>query len=85
MQTNYKIIELNYEGDHKSIRYSELRRLIQRNVAGYLKCQQAIHQLFLIKRCTQVFELIGIDVVRLIAKLLHETRGTDLWCAKIPK
>lgn len=59
-----------------------LKSLLQRNYDGYAKCQAAIVQLFLIKkyRPDSVFHLINKDVVKLIAQLLHDTRGIKLWC-----
>ncbi len=55
--------------------------LLKRNRDGYIKCSVAIRQLFLIKRYRpdSVFRFINLDVVRLIARLVHGSRGTKIW------
>ncbi len=58
--------------------------LLKRNDNGYMRCQEVILQLFLIKRFTKapsVFDWLNLDVVRLIAKMLHETQGNVAWCS----
>lgn len=55
---------------------------LTRNRKGYQRCRGVIYQLFLIKRYRpeSVFRFINRDVVMLIAKLIHATIGTELWC-----
>lgn len=58
--------------------------MLSRNQAGLLKCRAAIYQLFLMKRyrLESVFRFIGIDVVRLIARLVYATSDScpKIWC-----
>lgn len=70
---------------HRSIiqKYNKtMKALLKRNRDGYAKCNDAILQIFLIKRYRpdSVFRFVNFDVVRLIAKLLHNSRGTRVWC-----
>jgi hypothetical protein len=59
-----------------------VKAVLTRNHAGYVRCRDSIYQIFLIKRFTtgSVFDIIGIDVVRIIAKMLYSTIGTKPWC-----
>lgn len=55
--------------------------VIKRNAAGYAKCRRAIYEFLLIKqsRVCPLFEYINRDVVQLIARMVHESRGTVIW------
>lgn len=70
---------------HRSImqKYAKtLKSLLQRNHDGYAKCRAAIRQLFLIKYFSagNVFNCLNKDVITIIARMLHATIGTVVWC-----
>lgn len=62
--------------------FAELNGLLTRNIKGHRRCFAAIRQLFLIKkyRSKSVFGIIGIDVVKIIVRMLHSSLGTAIWC-----
>lgn len=61
---------------------TQLLSLVQRNLCGYRKCRASIYHLLLIKkhRPDSIFSLINRDCVNIIARLLHATIGTEVWC-----
>lgn len=56
--------------------------VIERNVIGWEKCRDAIYQLYLIKRygASPLFLCLNRDVVKIIARLLYQSRFTQVWC-----
>ncbi len=57
-----------------------IQSIINRNIAGYARCRLAIYQLFLIKKYTDIFAVVNIDVIRIIARMLFNSLGTKIWC-----
>jgi hypothetical protein len=61
---------------------SRIDTILLRNIKGYRKCRKAIYYWFLMKKCSKVpmFNALNMDVVRMIARMLHDSRGTKVWC-----
>lgn len=95
--TNFTSLSMEYDlkallktGLHSGMRttFNEYNKTVKstlrRNQAGIERCRSAVYQLFLIKRYrpASVFRFIGIDVVRLIAKLVMASWDADakVWC-----
>lgn len=54
--------------------------ILYRNMAGYEKMQHAIYTIILAWRKDTVFSWLPRELILLIAKLLHKSRGTKIWC-----
>ena len=60
-----------------------MKVLLKRNNDGDAKCTAAIIQILLIKRYRphSVFQFTTRDIVKMICKLVLQTRGTFIWCS----
>lgn len=78
------LIQAGIQANQRTLLKSYLKSMkltLKRNHDGYANCSAAIRQLFLIKRhCPDsLFRFINRDVVMIIAKLVHQSRGTKVW------
>ena len=86
MKNNYKLqtvefIEMDVRLDKDLEWKFTIDNYLKRNNAGYDRCYNTIITLLCIKRFSNnpSLNLIDINVIKYIAKLLWESRGTIIW------
>lgn len=55
---------------------------VERNVQGYKRCRDVALLLLLVKRFETgtVLDIINMDIVRILAKMIWASRGQKMWC-----